>query len=199
VTKVTRSAPFLVQIVRQIEEGAKAMPISLGGLDPQFRQLLDQLLVLCQQEDIEMVPYFGLRTPFEQGKLWRQSRSVAQIQSKLADLRAKGAPFLAHCIDSVGPQHGPPVTNAIPGLSWHQWGEAMDCYWLRNGKAEWDTEIGGSRNGYKVYAFLASQNGLFAGGHWQSFKDWPHVQKRRAGSPNRPLTEIDREMRSRFG
>lgn len=175
------------------------MPISLNGLDGEFQRLLSQTLNQCEAEGVEMVPYFGIRTPFEQGKLWRQSRSTSQIQAKIDDLNAKGAPFLAHCIASVGPQHGPPVTNAVPGLSWHQWGEAMDCYWLRNGKAEWDTEVGGSRNGYKVYAFVASQAGLFAGGHWQSFKDWPHVQKRKAGSPSLALTEINRVMEIRFG
>jgi peptidoglycan LD-endopeptidase CwlK len=175
------------------------MPISLDDLDAPFRQSLEQLLDTCRDDGIEMVPYFGLRSPFDQGKLWRQSRSQNQIDAKLAELSAKGADFLAYCIESVGPQHGPPVTNAIPGLSWHQWGEAMDCYWLRNGKAEWDTELGGNRNGYKVFASAASKIGLFSGGYWQSFKDWPHVQKRKAGSPNLPMSEVSSEMERRFG
>lgn len=175
------------------------MPIPLTGLDPQFTALLQATLANCLAAGVEMVPYFGIRTPFEQGKLWRQSRSVQEVAGKIAELNAKGAPFLAHCIASVGPQHGPHVTNAIPGLSWHQWGEAMDCYWLKNGKAVWDTEIGGVKNGYKVYADVAAQAGLFAGGHWQSFKDWPHVQKRKAGSPSAMLADIDAEMCTRFG
>ncbi|MFM2411550.1 MAG: hypothetical protein RL481_2378 [Pseudomonadota bacterium] len=175
------------------------MPIPLTGLDHDFRTRLEATLAACLADGIEMIPYQGIRTPFEQGKLWRQSRSVAQVRSKIAELHEKGAPFLAHCIESVGPQHGPHVTNALPGLSWHQWGESMDCYWLRNGKAEWSTEIGGTRNGYKVYAHIAEQNGLFAGGHWQTFKDWPHVQKRKAGSPGMPLPEVDRVMQERFG
>jgi peptidoglycan LD-endopeptidase CwlK len=174
------------------------MPIPLTGLDQQFRDRLEATLAACLNDGIEMIPYNGLRTPFEQGKLWRQSRSVSEVAQKIADLRAKGAPFLAHCVESVGPQHGAHVTNAVPGLSWHQWGESMDCYWHRNGKAEWSTEIGGNRNGYKVYAAIAYENALFAGGHWQTFKDWPHVQKRKTGSPNIPLVEIDREMQRRF-
>lgn len=178
------------------------MPIPLTGLDPQFQTMLLATLADCNTAGVEMIPYNGLRSPFDQGKIWRQSRSVAEVAAKIADLQAKGAPFLANCVDSVGPQHGAHVTNAVPGLSWHQWGESMDCYWFRNGKAEWDVDIGGVKNGYRIYANIASQNGLFAGGHWQSFKDWPHVQRRKAGSPRDAglsLPEIDSVMRQRFG
>jgi peptidoglycan LD-endopeptidase CwlK len=178
------------------------MPISLDGLDPAFKAKLQTTLTHCAALGVEMIPYFGMRTTFEQGALYRQSRSSAEIATKLAELISKGAPFLAHCISSVGPQHGPPVTNAIPGLSWHQWGEAMDCYWLKNGKAEWDTEVGGIKNGYRIYADTASQEGIFAGGHWQSFKDWPHIQLHKAGSPlgaGKSLIQIDAAMKAKFG
>src|SRR3954471_10096184 len=97
------------------------MPISLDGLETDFRAKLEATIADCKADGVEIVPYFSLRTPFEQGKLWRQSRSHAEVVARIADLRAKGADFLAHCIDSVGPQHGPQVTNAIPGYSWHQW------------------------------------------------------------------------------
>lgn len=178
------------------------MPISLDGLDPEFREKLERTIADCRADGVEIVPYFGLRTPFEQGKLWRQSRSQQQVAARIADLRAKGAEFLAHCIDSVGPQHGPQVTNAIPGYSWHQWTEACDCYWLRDGDAEWDVDVLGAANGYRVYAAKATAQGLTAGGYWQSLKDWPHVQKRKAGSPadeGLSLAQIDAKMREMFG
>jgi len=178
------------------------MPISLDGLEPGFRAQLDQTLANCASRGVEMVPYFGIRTPFEQGALWRQSRSVQQVAEKIADLKARGAQFLAHCIESVGSKHGPQVTNAIPGYSWHQWGEAMDCYWLRDGKAEWNAEILGPKNGYRIYADQATKDGLTAGGYWISLKDWPHVQKRKSGSPAESgltLLQIDARMREKFG
>lgn len=92
-----------------------------------------------------MRPNAGLRDPFEQAKLWRQSRSIEEILAAIDELRSVGAPFLAHCLESVGPQHGDPVTNAPPGYSWHQWGEAVDCFWLLGGKAEWSStkKVGG--------------------------------------------------------
>lgn len=91
----------------------------------------------------------------------------------------------------------------MPGLSWHQWGEAVDCFWSLNGSAEWSasTKADGI-NGYRIYASFAKDMGLDAGGFWHSFKDWPHVQMRSAGSPisaGMTLAEIDAEMHNRFG
>ncbi|MEO5938977.1 MAG: D-alanyl-D-alanine carboxypeptidase family protein [Sphingomonas sp.] len=104
------------------------MPISLDGLDHDFRAKLGVCLAHCADRGAVMVPYFGIRTPIEQGALWRQSRSVQEVAARIAELHAKGAPYLAHAIDAAGPRHGPHVTNAVPGYSWHQWGEAMDCF-----------------------------------------------------------------------
>ncbi len=178
------------------------MAASLNDLTPEFRVQVETLVQHARAAGAEMRPYFTIRDPFQQARLWRQSRSSEEIAHKVAELRAAQAPFLADCIMSVGPQHGDPVTKAIPGLSWHQWGEAVDCFWVVNGGAEWSTakKIAGV-NGYHVYADAAAAAGLTPGGHWSSFKDWPHVQMRAAGSPLSvmSLADIDREMRARFG
>ena len=178
------------------------MAADLNELAPDLRVRVTDLLRGCIDAGVEMRPYFTLRDPFEQARLWRQSRSREQITAKIAELRSAGADFLAFCIDSVGPQNGDPVTNAIPGLSWHQWGEAADCFWVVNGTAEWSTQkkINGV-NGYHTYADRAATIGLTPGGLWRSLKDWPHVQLRSDPSPLGVFTlpEIDRRMRERFG
>jgi len=178
------------------------MSINEALLTPPFRDKLETLLKACATEGVEMRPYFGIRTPLEQAKLWRQSRTREQINAKIAELKAAGALYLAECIDAVGPQNGEPVTNAIPGLSWHQWGEAVDAAWVVAGETEWSTQkkVGGI-NGYAVYAKNASAAGLDPGGLWKSLKDWPHVQFRAASSPARlySLNEIDKVMREKFG
>ena len=178
------------------------MSRSLDDLVPEFRTQVEQLLNACDASSYPMRQFFTLRTPFEQGVLWRQSRSRQQVEQKIAELRNNGAEFLAHCIESVGPQNGRHVTNAIPGLSWHQWGEAVDCFWLIDGDAEWSTrrKVGGV-NGYVNYASIAQSMGLTAGGLWSSFKDWPHVQFRTESNPGRVYTlgEINRVMAERFG
>ena len=178
------------------------MSRDLNDLVPDFRIQVEQLLAECESSGYTMKPFFTLRTPFEQGKLWRQSRSGQQVFQKINELKNMGADFLAYCIESVGPQQGRHVTNAIPGMSWHQWGEAVDCYWLLNGTAEWSTRKKiNNVNGYANYAMLAKTHGLDAGGHWSSFKDWPHVQFRGVSHPGKlfSLKEINEEMEKRFG
>lgn len=181
------------------------MSRDITALDTGFQGRIQELLSECRARGIEMRPFHTLRDPFEQARLWRQSRSSSEIQAKLRQLRKKGAPFLAHVIESVGPQHGEPVTNAIPGLSWHQWGEAIDCYWLLRDRAEWSANRkaalpdGRKLNGYQLYAELAAAGGLVAGGHWQRLKDWPHVQQRAKEVDHYySLSEIDQAMQQRF-
>lgn len=178
------------------------MAADLNLLKPEFKAPVDELLAKCREQGIIMTPNEGLRDVFVQAKYWRQSRSSQEINAKIAGLRQQGASFLADCIDKVGPQHGDPVTNSIPGLSWHQWGEALDCFWLVDGEAEWSVRrLVNGKNGYQVYAQIASQMGLTAGGLWTTLKDWPHVQLRKAGSPLGDFTiqQIDATMKERFG
>jgi len=152
-----------------------------------------------------MTPYYTIRTPHQQAKLWRQSRTAAEIQDRIQWLRNHGAPYLASVIDEVGPQFGKKVTNAIPGLSWHQWGEAVDCFWNLDERAEWSARKkvilpdGRQLNGYKTYAEESVKCGLTAGGLWANFKDWPHVQFRnQAISRFYTIQEIDQHMQDSF-
>ena len=174
----------------------------LKDLIPTFRPIAKTLLANCLARDIEMRPSQTLRDPFEQARLWRQARPLSEIRARIKAFRADGAAFLAHCLESVGPQNGSHVTNAPPGLSWHQWGEAMDCFWLVDGKAEFSTsKLISGQNGYRVYAEEAVKLGLTAGAFFKSLKDFPHVQLRPQAGPNKVFTllEIDAEMKKRFG
>lgn len=177
------------------------MSRDLNDLIPDFKTQVEQLLSTCDYSGYSMEQFFTLRTPFEQGKLWRQSRSRQQVDQRINELRKNGAHFLAHCIESVGPQNGWHVTDAIPGFSWHQWGEAVDCFWLVNGDAEWSIrrKINGV-NGYVNYATIAKSMGLTAGGFWSSLKDWPHVQLRKESNAGKvfSIREINQEMADRF-
>lgn len=120
-----------------------------------------------------------------------------------AHLNACGAPYLATVLEQSSPGTGPAVTRSLPGLSWHQWGEAVDCVWWVKGRPEWSTSrIAGGVNGYHAYAEAAQQAGLTAGGLWPHFQDWPHVQQRAHPSPlaaGFSLKSIDDVMKLRFG
>lgn len=166
-----------------------------------FQEKVIQLLNNCKTRGITMQPYFTVRDPQTQAKLWRQSRTTIEINRKINELRNQDANLLADCIENAGRQYGQHVTNAIPGLSWHQWGEAVDAVWIVNNKGAWSTEktVNGL-NGYMVYADEAKKLELDAGFYWPKFKDSPHVQFRKAANPlaEMSLVQIDREMEVRF-
>jgi peptidoglycan L-alanyl-D-glutamate endopeptidase CwlK len=178
------------------------MAADINLLVPDFHQKVKALLQNCLNRGIEMRPNEGLRDPFVQAKYWRQSRTKEAIQRKIDELKNEGADFLAHCIESVGPQHGDPVTNSISGLSWHQWGEALDCFWVVNGKAVWSiTTVVNGLNGFMVYADEAKKLGLDAGLFWASLQDAPHVQLRKTSNPSKlfSVQQINQTMQERFG
>ena len=129
--------------------------MTLDALIPAFRAKVETLLDVLARQGFTLRPYCTVRDPFTQAKLWRQSRSSQQIKTMIARLRAQGAPRIAACIDEVGPQHGVEVTKAVPGYSWHQHGEAVDCFLLdMDGHADWDA----SAPGYVAYAREAGRH-----------------------------------------
>jgi peptidoglycan LD-endopeptidase CwlK len=189
------------------------MSRDINTLDPKFRKTALELLEACEERGIKMVGYSYLRDPYEQARLWRQSRSTMTVKRKVAELRKSNCHFLADCIEKVGPQMGQlgrHVTGAIPGLSWHNHGLAMDAYWKRpDNTASWSiTESvemtyglykGQKLNGYKAYGEMAEGLGLYSGGvHWGH--DWPHVHQSQKSSPSAeyPLWKIDGIMKERF-
>jgi hypothetical protein len=121
---------------------------------------------------LKFYPYFGNRDPVTQAKLWRQSRSQGQVAAMLDSLRAQGCDFIANCLTAAGPQDGKPVTNALPGQSWHQWGEAIDCYLVdAAGNPDWNNDAA-----YAEFGRVGDAAGLRWGGH---FHDNDHWQFRR--------------------
>lgn len=178
------------------------MAANLKLLVPELRQKATQLIANCLAKGCELRPNYGLRDPWDQARLWRQSRSIEEIDKQIAEFESAGADFLVDCLRSVGPQQGDHATDTPPGYSWHQWGEAMDCFWVVNGKAEWSTTKKNANgvNGYQLYANEAELLGLTAGGHWPKFKDWGHVQLRVTANVGKVFStvQIDQEMRKRF-
>jgi peptidoglycan LD-endopeptidase CwlK len=177
-------------------DAVRAIP-ALDGLDEGFKAKAVLLIKECAKQGIKMVPYFGLRSPREQAKLWRQSRSAPEIAAGVEKLRDGGAPWLANVLQSTPASSDKHVTNALPGMSWHQWGEALDCYRDIGGKPNWDPK------NYAEYANIAEMAaiGLTAGGHWPNLKDWPHVQLRPQAGPQSlySYATIDARMKEMWG
>ena len=149
------------------------MTIDLTLLDPTFMGKCQALLNGCASQNVIMVPTYGLRTLEAQAKLWRQSRSTAVVTAEIQSLRAIQCDYLADILQGVGPQPTAKwATDAIPGLSWHNWGQALDCMWqLDDGSFEED----GDTPGYHTYGQQAKSLGLRWGGDF-SHEDYGHVQ-----------------------
>ena len=146
------------------------MSRDLGLLVNGFHTKVDSLIDECAKESAIMRAFFTLRSPWEQSRIWRSTRSTEEVKRAAKTLDGHRAPYLAKVLIDVGPQYAPPgsrghLTNALPGQSWHQYGLAVDCYWFYDGEAQWSEKRqafsnGGSFNGYKVYAQCAKTLGL---------------------------------------
>ncbi len=154
------------------------MSRDINLLTLEFRIKVVAVIKTCLTKGFVMTPYFTLRTPQEQGMLWCQSRSEEQISQAAYTLIKAGAPFLASCIDTQYAGNKKWATNALPGNSWHQWGQAVDCFLNENGVANWNSDD----IRYKHYADVATQLGLTSGRYWLK-PDPDHIQLQHFGSP----------------
>lgn len=164
-------------------------------LVPEFRVKVEKLYGDLLRDGHHLRPFFTLRTPWDQARLWRQSRITAEIHEQIRRLVNAGAPWLAHVLNVVGPQQGRWATNAVPGLSWHQHGEAVDSFVLEQGRAIWSRR----HPGYEAYAKRAREMGMEAGFFW-THQDAVHVQMRAGRVLDRyTWPELDALLKERFG
>jgi peptidoglycan L-alanyl-D-glutamate endopeptidase CwlK len=89
---------------------------------------------------------------------------------------------------------GPSVTRAGPFESYHQFGLAADCAFLRDGRVVISEKDPWAMSGYERYGEVARSLGLVWGGDWHGLRDLGHVELHRptggpgaraAGSDNR--------------
>jgi len=168
------------------------MNASLDALKPAFRVLLNPLIAIMGNQGFEPRITWTIRTPVEQAKLWRQGRPLSVIKAKIQELDKEGADYLAHCLHVAGPQMGKDkVTNALPGQSWHQFGEAADMALFENGKLIKD----GGHNAYLTLAKEAWLLGLTTGIGWG---DAGHIQYSKLSKPQYSLKDANELMRLKF-
>lgn len=76
---------------------------------------------------------------------------------------------------------GPMVTRAGAGASYHQYGLAADCAFLRDGRVAISERDPWVARGYALYGEVAAAFGMTWGGGWRSLRDLGHVELRRPG------------------
>jgi peptidoglycan L-alanyl-D-glutamate endopeptidase CwlK len=75
---------------------------------------------------------------------------------------------------------GSNVTNAAAFQSWHQYGLAADCAFMRNGKLVITEKDPWAMRGYELYGQVAESVGLTWGGRWKMM-DFGHTELRVPG------------------
>lgn len=76
---------------------------------------------------------------------------------------------------------GPQVTRAGAFESYHQYGLAADCAFVRDGRIVLSEQDPWAARGYALYGEVARSLDLTWGGEWRSIKDFGHVEMRRDG------------------
>ena len=171
------------------------MERDLALLRPEFLSSLQAAVAAVHahaDDAFELRPFCTRRDPWTQARLWRQSRSIEEVRVEITRLRNSNAPFLARVLEEVGPQHGRWATNAVPGLSWHQWCEACDLFVVERGAAIWQA----NHPGYAMLREEAVARGL---GVPLPTSDPYHVQGRLGSVLHYcGLAEVDAAMKERY-
>ncbi len=166
-------------------------------LEPKFLEKLQQLIARCEAERIQLKIGTGIRGPGAQGWMWCRSRSAFEVEQKCRIIKVS-APTMASFLRQEFAALGPPMTESLPGQSWHQWGEAADVYAAVGDAAAW------SGTPARIVRELCKEVGLYHGlGFHMSRRHW-HVQLREEMTPLmvRGLcdswADVEAEMLKRF-
>lgn len=76
---------------------------------------------------------------------------------------------------------GPQTTRAGAFESWHQYGLAADCAFVREGRIVISEQDPWAASGYAAFGEVARSLGFTWGGDWRSIKDLGHVELHRDG------------------
>ena len=93
---------------------------------------------------------------------------------------------------------GPAVTQAGPWQSYHQWGLAADCAFLRDGRLLISERDPWARQGYALFGQVAEQMGLTWGGRWQ-MADLGHIEWRKPGMQAGMRARVEAGARAAVG
>ena len=114
----------------------------IWSLHPSIRKDAREFINRAEDEGIKLRVVSGKRSFDEQHQLYQQGRT----------------------------NEDPVVTNATPGMSFHNYGLAIDVVEIKNGKGLWENPR------WPAIAKIGKDLGFEWGGNWK-FTDLPHFQK----------------------
>lgn len=129
-------------------------------MNPDLHKRLHNLINTCHEKyGVTVVQFQGDVDYATQARLWAQSRTSFERDRACDYLANSGAPRLADILRTQVCLCGRWATNALPGGSWQQFGEAALLVAVEDGRAVWKREC----PAYRWLAFEAVPLGLFSG------------------------------------
>lgn len=172
--------------------------VDLQLLEPEFQEKLKGFLTsFAKKSDYTISIIKGFVHPLEQARLWRQSRPDSIVDNVISTLQNQGGEFLAEILSKGSTVSGVHVTNDLPGISWFNWGRAIEIKILnQKGLPEpLNSKI------YKEIYKQLTMNGLISGSSFKRDAKQPNLIQSCLGE--NPLEvmkikDINLEMKKRF-
>jgi peptidoglycan L-alanyl-D-glutamate endopeptidase CwlK len=174
---------------------------TLNGFDSSTREVNTQVAGLLEGEQLVPPPalpplvFTTAEVQLERPMLISASRDWAQLDAVYAQrllmvfriMKEKYGYDMALLEGYRSPERqnklaalGSGVTNAAAFQSWHQYGLAADCAFLRDGKLVISERDPWAMRGYQLYGEVAESMGMTWGGRWKMM-DFGHTELRRPG------------------
>jgi peptidoglycan L-alanyl-D-glutamate endopeptidase CwlK len=174
---------------------------TLNGFDSSTREVNTQVAGLLEGEQLVPPPalpplvFTTAEVQLERPMLISASRDWAQLDAVYAQrllmvfriMKEKYGYDMALLEGYRSPERqnklaalGSGVTNAAAFQSWHQYGLAADCAFLRDGKLVISERDPWAMRGYQLYGEVAESIGMTWGGRWKMM-DFGHTELRRPG------------------
>lgn len=136
----------------------------LTDLVPEAYERAEAAAVAWERAGLTVLVTCTYRTPEEQGALYAQGR---------LPLGAVNAAREAVGLSAIGEnENRHKITNAAPGMSWHNWQRAFDVVPLVAGKCVWNA----SASIWQDVGRIGEGCGLEWAARWKRFKEFPHFQ-----------------------
>ena len=170
----------------------------LDLLTPNFKILVEKVILSCEKRKVKLVPYSTLRGPLYQSRQWVKGRSRIQILAMIENFKNLGCPNMRKSLEQAFLEKprkdlSSIVTHSLPGESWHQWGEAVDMFVEKKGKPDWTSE-----KYYKIYREEAEKLGLTSGGSFRKLVEPVHIQLSSLGKPQASFFTLDNRLGEKF-
>lgn len=178
---------------------------ALSGYEPSSREMNTQVAELLQGEQLVPPPALPPLV-FAQAEVAQERPLLASASRDWALMNAAYTQRLLMVFKIMKEQHGydmailegyrsparqealsalgPSVTNAKAWQSWHQYGLAADCAFVRDGKLVISEKDPWAMRGYQLYGQVAESLGLTWGGRWKMM-DFGHTELRVPGTMKR--------------